>query len=178
MKSFVKHNNWWFEYNSNTPDFATTIFDELGREIQDVDIRGEETAQVKSIKELDWYGTRVYDNEKYKTGWLSPEGEFFGCDFDMCDRQARLVHGTTERELLDLGWANIKIHRTTMPCGCLDVFPKDLNYYVKFSCNVQGPTNEQLYYVEENYPQDCSTNKKMFNDLVEIRQYFENVASR
>ena len=68
----------------------------------EIDITNCQTEIAKNRCELDWYGTSVFDN-KYKTGWVSPSGKFFGCDYTMHSLQAKYLHKSSEEQLENEG---------------------------------------------------------------------------
>lgn len=61
----------------------------------------------EGMSNLDWSGTCVYDNEKYKTGWLDRQGNFYGCDYQHHSAQAEYVHKSSERQLELAGWVKL-----------------------------------------------------------------------
>lgn len=146
MKYFVKYNNWWWEYNPNLPITNTTLYnDGMGRS-SDIDISGLETTIAESRSDLNWYGTEVYDNS-YKTGWVSPEGKFYGCDYRRHLAQARYVHGKNEEQLESEGWLKISykiVHTKTQNIKSLEAIYPCFN-------QTNPPTLEQLTFVRNNY---------------------------
>lgn len=105
-KVFVKYDNFWWEYDFNTPLDKATLHNFAGGKQSDVDIRNMVIQEAKDWQFLDWKGTKIYDNN-YETGWLSPSGEFFGCDHYNHITQANLLHNLTERDMEKDGWIKI-----------------------------------------------------------------------
>lgn len=106
MPKFVKIDGFWWEYDPRTPKESATLYSIIsfarssynnltGLEIVDCD-----------EKDLNWENTVVYDGS-YLTGWLSPEGAFYGCDFNRHKEQAHLVHKCSERDMEDRGFVKI-----------------------------------------------------------------------
>lgn len=145
MKYFVKYNNWWWEYDASLPKSSTTLYNSGFGMSSDIDIRGLETAEAEDRTGLDWYGTDVL-NDKFKTGWLSPSGKFFGCDYRHHLDQARYVHKKREEELENLGWIKIsyRIYYNKDKTRSLEAIfsAKD---------NDVNITDEQLNYIKNNY---------------------------
>lgn len=55
---------------------------------------------------LDWTGS-LYDRPDSECGWLSPEGVFYGCEYEDHDNTAYLVIKKSVRDLENEGWARI-----------------------------------------------------------------------
>ena len=47
------------------------------------------------------------NRDKYITGWISPDGEFFGCDVRDHDDMARYVLGQSQTALEKNGWVKV-----------------------------------------------------------------------
>lgn len=145
MRYFVKLKNWWWEYDETLPRSCTTLYNYAGGKTSDIDIEGMETATAEAFSDLNWYGTEVYDN-KYKTGWLSPEGKFYGCDYRRHSAQAKFVHNKSECDLEDAGWVKISYRLYYNKDGTQHLeamfFAKNKTIY---------PTNGQLNYIKTHY---------------------------
>ena len=145
MKHFVKLNNWWWEYDATLPKSCTTLYNGGFGKSSDMDIEGMETATAEDFCDLNWYGTEVYNNS-YKTGWLSPNGKFYGCDYRMHSSQARYVHGKSESDLENEGWVKIsyRIYYNKDKTRSLEAifYAEDKSVY---------PTNEQITYIKTHY---------------------------
>lgn len=143
MKHFVKLNNWWWEYDANLPIECTTLYNTGFGKRSQIDINGMETTTAEDFNYLNWYGTKAYDNS-YLTGWVSPSGEFFGCDFTMHSFHATYVQNKHERELEEDGWLKIsyKIYYNKDGSQSLEAVYASKKHY---------PTNEQIAFVRNNY---------------------------
>ena len=145
MKHFVKFNNWWWEYDASKPKYCTTLYNDGFGKNSDINIEGMETATGEDFCDLNWYGTEVYDNN-YKTGWLSPDGKFYGCDYSSHRAQAKYVHKKHESDLEDEGWVKIsyRIYYNKNGTRSLEAmfFARNKTIY---------PTNEQLNYIKTHY---------------------------
>ena len=93
--------------------------------------REDKFISASSWNDLPW--EEVYLKPNSKLGWLSPSGEFFGCDYRDHDNLATYVLGFSERELESKGW--VKIYSV---CGEVLWFHNDLN-----------PTVEQIRELRE-----------------------------
>lgn len=58
------------------------------------------------FESLDWSKTNMIDNKK-ESGWLSPNGDFYGCDYMEHDRVATLYFHSSPDALMKLGWMRI-----------------------------------------------------------------------
>lgn len=144
MKNFVKVNGIWREYNPETNE----IVGESGY----FDISNFETMQAESVHDLDWNGTVVL-NKKLRTGWLNPEGEFFGCEPWCHKLQAQIIHRSDERKLEEGGWVRItKNEKQVMVAGFCSL---DETLY---------PSSAQLSFLYKNY-QD---NKHLYYEIWNI----------
>lgn len=47
------------------------------------------------------------DRNNYTTGWIAPDGEFFGCAAEDHDDMAEYVFNKSQRELEDTGWLKV-----------------------------------------------------------------------
>lgn len=103
---YVLIDNYWWVLDTNTPADKATVYNGLGGKMTDTDIRNLKTATAEYWEFLDWKGTSIYNND-YPTGWLSPKGEFFGCEYTQHLQQARYVHNKTENDMEKEGWIKI-----------------------------------------------------------------------
>ena len=145
MKHFVKLKNWWWEYDATLPKSCTTIYNTGLGKTSDIDIEGMETAVGEDFSDLNWYGTEVYDN-KYKTGWLSPDGKFYGCDYRNHSTQAKFVHKKYESDLEEDGWVKISYRIYYNEDGS-----RDLEAIFYSRNKTVYPTNEKLSYIKKHY---------------------------
>lgn len=144
MKTFVKYNDFWHEVDPNTPHHSATLYNlGLGR-MTEVDIRCMETVVAESLYDLDWYGTKVLDSDTYKTGWLAPNGAFFGCEYSCHSIQAKFVHKKNEETLEHEGYIKI----TLAPWYNRD---NERNFEAIFLCDdpTKYPTNEQVDFIKK-----------------------------
>lgn len=103
---FVKLGNYWYEYDESTPLNNARLWNTgLGCN-SGIDITDKEIVEAKDFSELNWYGTTVYDNS-YSTGWLAPNGAFYGCDYKHHNEHAKFVQKLTEREMEEHGFIKI-----------------------------------------------------------------------
>ena len=120
-----------------------------------MDIRGCETCQAKSLDELDW-NTSTILNDTYKTGWLSPEGKFFGCNAYNHRKQAQIVHKKSETDLEEEGWIRINYMFKEDGEKCLIAGFSSTNETIY-------PTREQLRYLSTHYPNNKDLYYEMWN---------------
>ena len=131
----------WVEYDPNTPVYDATIYNFAGGKNSGNDLTGKQIVDAESIYDLDWNDTELL-SDKFKTGWVSPEGEFYGCGYKSHELQAKYIHKKTERQLEELGF--IKITKIRMVCKFMYAV---LNYS-------QSPTLSQYKWFEKNYIED------------------------
>lgn len=127
---------FWWEYDESTPLYSATLYNMFGGKNSGNDIRDYEIVDANGWACLDYFGTIVY-HDSYKTGWLSPDGKFYGCDYTSHMTHARLVHKCSERELEEKGF--IKITKSYKYYGRLEVLCYD------------QPTLDQIKWFKENY---------------------------
>ena len=65
----------------------------------------DEIFEVENYEDLTF--RKYYVNNKYKTGWLDRNGNFFGCDFMEHSTVAYYCFHKEEYELEDMGWVKI-----------------------------------------------------------------------
>lgn len=162
MKNFVKISDYWYEYDSTSPEFATRIIDEEFSENFLVDIRDLEKAEANRKEELDWNNTIILDN-RYKTGWISPDGVFYGCEAYYHKKQARLVHKKHETKLEEEGWIRINYiyHKNGDKSLFASFYSEDETLY---------PTREQLNCIYRTFPEDKTMYYNMWHLASERKQ--------
>lgn len=83
--------------------------------------------------------TDIYRNslilKDSKFGWLSPEGDFYGCDYRDHEKVATYYFGKDEEELEESGWAKITLSM--------------LDHIIKVY-NDDELTNKQIIWLEDN----------------------------
>ena len=137
---FVKYNNFWWEYDPKTPKSNATLWNAFGGKTSECDIRNCKIVEAEYFDKLDWKGTELLD-DKYNTGWLDREGNFYGCDYRCHNMQAEFVHGKEPRELEKLGWIHIARKRDDK-----NDFELNASFFGDYSQGVV-PTVEQLKYL-------------------------------
>ena len=137
--TFVKFDNYWWELDTKTSLNNATIYNRMGGKQTELDLTNAQIMEAQKWSDLDWKGTSVYDN-KYQTGWLSPQGVFYGCDYTNHTSQAKLVHNLTEREMENLGWIKLTHIRNNFN-EVVALMGYDRNY------NRILPTKEQMSYL-------------------------------
>jgi len=126
---------YWWEYDESTPVNNAVLKNFYMGKNSGNDLTGYEIVEAKSWFDLDWKGTTVY-SDIYYTGWLSPNGKFFGCDYECHEEQAMFVHKTNLTDLEEKGFIKItKKLRTN-------------EYIVLNDCNV---TLQQYNWFKKNY---------------------------
>lgn len=95
---FVKVNNYWYEYDPSTPIDNATIWNSYGGRSSNMNLTGLQIVEAENYSELDWRGTEVFD-DRYITGWLDKDGNFYGCHYRNHRDQAKFVHGLSEDEI-------------------------------------------------------------------------------
>lgn len=80
-----------------------------------------ETAEAECYEDLDHTKTGLLQPDS-KAGWLSPDGEFYGCFYASHDALAELVLKTAVCELEKTGWIRVAGARAVLSC---DRFPTD-----------------------------------------------------
>ena len=95
---FVKIDNFWYEYEESTPINDAIVWNAYGGKMSGMDLTGLEIVKAEDYHKLDWRGTELLD-DKYLTGWLDKEGEFYGCDYRNHKDQAKFVHNLSEEEI-------------------------------------------------------------------------------
>jgi hypothetical protein len=125
-------------YSGGGFDLPYTTLEEVKKEYK--------VAEASDWDQLDWYGTAVYDN-KYETGWLSPQGIFYGCNYRSHNAQAVYIHKCEERELEETGWLKL----TNM---CSSPTERIILYNTSA---IRKFTKRQMDYLANTpYAQDCT----------------------
>lgn len=160
--AFVKIDNFWWELDTKTPLNKATVYNRFGGRQTGLDLSNSTIVEAKDWQHLDWLGTSVYDNA-FTTGWLSPQGKFFGCSYSSHNSQAELVHGKPESQLEAEGWIkltrNIGNERQLVAYAGRDKF----NNYI-------APTHLQFEYLQKcalyNYGQiKCLYEQQFIEDM-------------
>lgn len=107
---FVKLGNYWYEYDETTPLNNARLWNTGLGCSSGIDISNNIVVEANDFTELDWHGTSVYDN-CYNTGWLAPDGTFYGCDYKHHKEHAKYVQKLTEREMEERGFIKITCNR-------------------------------------------------------------------
>lgn len=126
----VKDNGWWEWDNGNLVNCGGGYHEADSLETY------KEKIECDSWEEL--FKTDVYKNsliiKDSEFGWLSPEGNFYGCDYRDHERLARYYFEKDEEQLENEGWAKIT----------WSVFDHTLRVY-----NDDNLTNKQIIYLED-----------------------------
>ena len=105
-RAFVKINDCWWQFDFSTPLNDATVCNYFGGKQTGLELSSEDIVECKDWCDLDWNGTYIYDNT-YRTGWLAPDGTFYGCNYEAHSLQARFVHKSYESQLEQSGWIKI-----------------------------------------------------------------------
>jgi len=153
---FVKINNFWWRYDDKTLLDDATVYNvnEFGK-MSNLDLTNEKITEAESWQALNWQETDVYNNN-IKTGWLSPNGTFYGCKTEYHSLQAYLVHNKKEKQLEKEGFVKITKLRFN-DNSTTALFPG--RYYNKSL----SPTVAQIEYLEKQSGINCD----------EVFNYFE-----
>ena len=82
------------------------------------------------------------DRDKYITGWIAPDGEFFGCAPEDHDDLAEYVFEKTQSELEEAGW--LKVYEVHWRLRAMATYREDYGPYSYFG----RPTEKQLLTLE------------------------------
>jgi hypothetical protein len=142
MKFVFIYDLWWRIKDENSPLYNVKLYNYNDSNCGNHDVSKCKIVFADNWDKLDWSNTSILSN-KEKTGWLSPSGKFYGCDYRNHAIQALLVHHKKEDELEKLGW--IKITRDFMRNNLLQaMFVGDAeNHSIK-------PTEQQMKYLMNN----------------------------
>jgi hypothetical protein len=75
-----------------------------------------DTKIVEDHGELDWSVTGYLISDT-TCGWLSPDGKWYGCDFENHDLIADLILKRSRRELDRAGWVKVYSRKSNSPGG-------------------------------------------------------------
>lgn len=104
--AFVKIDNYWWKLSLTTPLDKATVYNYSGGHMSEIDCTKKEIVEATDWEFLDWKGTVLYD-DKFDTGWLSPSGEFFGCDYRAHYMCALMVLRQEDKKLEEKGYIRI-----------------------------------------------------------------------
>lgn len=154
--AFVKIKNYWWELDTATPLNKATVYNSAGGRMTEVDCTKLQIAEATDWQDLNWKGTVVWDNN-FKTGWLAPSGEFFGCDYRCHSTCANYVLKSSEQKLEKTG--HIKITKmlgresleAMIPCYINPKYPKPTSAQIKYLLDRKDISNAQyiLQYLDE-----------------------------
>lgn len=94
---FVKYKNMWYQVKERLDENKAVLLS-VREKTMTVNIDGLETCHADDFSTLDWNNTCIY-SDSYETGWLSPNGEFYGCDFEHHNIQAKYIHNCYECDM-------------------------------------------------------------------------------
>lgn len=108
---YILYDNYWWELRQSETGFRCENvcgggFSLDEKTIDDIKANYKIDTTAKTLIELDWVGTDILD-DSYETGWLSPAGMFFGCQYRSHSDQAEFVHKCQDCELESKGWAKL-----------------------------------------------------------------------
>ena len=125
----------WWEYDDNTP-IKNAVLKNMGfGKCSGIDLTGYEIIEANSWHDLNWKETIAYSSI-YLTGWLSTNGEFYGCDYQFHDIQALYIHHKSSRKLEEAGFIKIT---------------KKLHSDEYFVLNASNITQKQYKWFKDNY---------------------------
>ena len=105
-KAFVKHKNFWWRLSTTTPLDDATLYNYSGGHMTGVNCENAEIVEADDWNCLDWNGTVLLD-DSYKTGWVAPNGEFYGCDYRCHYMCALMVLKKKDTELEEQGYIKV-----------------------------------------------------------------------
>lgn len=142
--SFVKVDNNWWHWDETTPkDNAKLVaFGVKHQKSKVTNIEKLDIVKADDWYSLDWHGTAVLGDE-FVTGWLLPDGTFFGCEYHLHDVQAHVVHRKEEREMEMAGCVKITYSPITK------VYMAQLGMDDRFQ--TIRPTPQQMSYLASSY---------------------------
>ena len=154
----------WWEYDDSTPIFNATLKNMGFGQNSGNDLSGYEIVEAKSWFDLNWEGTKVYSSI-YHTGWVSPNGEFYGCDCEYHDKQAMFVHKVSLRELEKLGFIKITKKLYGNEYIVLNTSNVTISQYEWFKNNYVLPNREEV--IERlKWHLKLSLNKENINEQI------------
>ena len=86
-------------------DDLVRLFNQFGGYHYHILTSGDKFIFVPSWDDLSWKDILIKPNASL--GWISPSGEFFGCDYRDHEKVAEYVLNSSERELEKQGWVKI-----------------------------------------------------------------------
>ena len=95
---FVKVDGYWYEFDESTPINDARVWNYYGGCMSGLDLSNAQIVEAEDFHFLDWSNTELCSDE-FVTGWLNPQGEFYGCSPKNHKEQAKLVHGLEEKDL-------------------------------------------------------------------------------
>lgn len=129
--SKIEDNGWWSYENGNLVN--------RGGGSHEADSLDSYKEKVECDSWENFLKTDTYRNslilKDSKFGWLSPEGDFYGCDYRDHEKVAIYYFGKDEEELEESGWAKIT----------LSIFDHIIKVY-----NDDELTNKQIIWLEDN----------------------------
>ena len=142
MKTFVKYDNFWWEYIDgplNNAKLRNKYFSLIGKNLYCyVNIENSEMVEADDYKDLNWEDTHVL-NKDSRFGWVDRKGVFYGCDWRFHGAQAELVHKCDLATLEQKGWIHISIQsKDTQVINAL--------FYGNYKNGVM-PTEKQMDYL-------------------------------
>ena len=149
MKHFVKYDDMWWEYSENSDLQCATIHNPHFGKREERNITSCEKTEAESFADLNWYKTMVYNN-KFITGWVSPQGVFYGCDYRCHSLLARFILHKDDITLEKEGYMKI---------GKQLVYGRT-KFYIDFNSHII-PTQQQINYIYENFKDDKETYDEM-----------------
>lgn len=160
---------FWYGYDERTPLSNATIFRSNGQTKNNVDITFCEILTLDNWEQLDYHGTVVND-DCYKTGWVTPQGKFYGCEYNFHNMQARLLHKHYEDELEKLGFIKIthEINNTGKKELLVLCYAKPTIHQIKwFKQNYTEPNREEVLSLLDictiYYKNDTNNKEKNFD---------------
>ncbi|MFW6026047.1 MAG: hypothetical protein ACOCRX_06865 [Candidatus Woesearchaeota archaeon] len=139
MQFFKYKNNWW-EYISKD-----TSGNYIGKNFNDKLVTLNKSkvnlVKAKGFEDLDGTNT-ILDDKTQRTGWLSPEGKFYGCNYYNHSKQAEYLLKQSELQLEKQGWCRLSNEFDN---------PDKQVVYFNFGKNYERmPTKRQLQYLKFN----------------------------
>lgn len=158
-KPFIKIDNFWWELSTEHALNDCTVYNYAGGKMTGLNCTNSHIVEADSWEFLDWKGTDLWSNQ-YKTGWLAPNGKFYGCDYKFHSMSANLVHHKTESEMEKAGY--MKITHSLGNWEKLDLLiPSSINpKYPK-------PTKAQINYILD------TKNKDLINRITRYIKFDE-----
>lgn len=86
---------------------------------------------MQEFKECDWEDilAMTIRNDDLQTGWIAPNGEWFGCETTDHEKLARYYLKTTERDLEEKGWIKVTEIPAFLRIQDPETFPNRLEYF-------------------------------------------------